>query len=880
MSSRRRTSGLLIVLVVTGLLAVIGVALGLPALRLSALQSEVTNAVMTEANAVVAQALPGAPAGEQIVSDIRVEGAWSFGFLVTRAPDPSLQIHAEPDIRLFITKRDEASGSIDAALEYTPEFYARLDQVPPGLIPQAGLDLLKTTAAAARGEEAIGGLNFALPWKAGQTWTMTGGPHPDSGVGSARPWSAIDLAYGPGVGTVRAAESGVVWRSSDCPNFVRVDHTGGYRTGYYHLVSEQVSNGQTIIRGDPLGSEGMGVGCGGYTTGPHVHFSLRYFDTRINIGGNEFAGWEVIDGNSPYSGCMLRLRDNNQVCTPYASVTYEEGVLPVISDLRYDYNRDSRPDLWVVDLRPADGGPTILNVYDGSGLSNALTIPRSTLPSQPIELNTAFAAGDYNDDGTPDLWLFHRRSDTSGTTALRILDGTNPGWLIQDSPTVLPPLSDDARFALADFNRDGALDMYAIIPDFITNIVTVRVADGTNPLSQLAERTPALGTPNQYADIAYALADYDADGRADLWAINPRDAATNSVSVKILAGNGFTNLLAESGTSLPVQLTDPDRYSFIVTDYNRDGTPDLWLLNRKSGYLKIISGKNFSTSLYSDFTGAGGISELRYQVLGSDRARLLIPPQAPRLLGPADSTLVTDPSVVLRFSTSGLAKKLTIKVSDALGTPLATGKAPKSTSPACTGQVCTLDTAAIGLQLRDAQTIYWNVTAKNSYGESVSATRAIAVDLPGPVELLSPQDGQQLSVQPQFTWSTRPTANRYVLLVKNKVTGVKSKLVVESAGCSTMCAVTVGVPLENGAYFARVTSRDALGGRSNSPKHHFTLDVAPATATPDGTLTPTPTASSSPVTSAAPTLTLTPTPTNNPNATLPIPPSPAGFRSP
>ena len=27
---------------------------------------------------------------------------------------------------------------------------------------------------------------------------------------------------------------------------------------------------------------------------------------------------------------MLRLRDNNQVCTPYASVTYEVGALPVI----------------------------------------------------------------------------------------------------------------------------------------------------------------------------------------------------------------------------------------------------------------------------------------------------------------------------------------------------------------------------------------------------------------------------------------------------------------------------------------------------------------------------------------------------------------------
>ncbi len=878
MSSNRRTSGLLIAAAVFALLIIVGVALGLPALRLAALQSDVVNAVMTEANAVTAQTLPGQPAGETIVSDVRVEGAWAFGFLVTRAPDPSLQIHAEPDLRLFITTRDEASGTVDAALEYTPEFYAKLDKVPAGLIPQAGLDILRNSSAVSRGEEAIGGLNFALPWQAGQTWTMTGGPHPDSGVGSTRPWSAVDLAYGPNVGTVRAAESGVVWRSSDCPNFVRVDHTGGYRTGYYHLVNEQVSNGQAVIRGDALGSEGMGVGCGGYTTGPHVHFSLRYFDTRINIGGNEFAGWQVIDGNSPYSGCMLRLRDNNQVCTPYASVTYEVGALPVIRDVRYDYNRDSRPDLWVVDLRPLDGGPTILNVYDGSGLSNALSIPRSSLPPQPVDLNTAFAAGDYNDDGTPDLWLFHRRYDTSGTTALRILDGANPGFLIEDTPTVLPPYSDDVRFALSDFNRDGVLDIYAIVPDYFTNTITINVADGANPLSQLALRTPSLGAPNQYADIAYALADYDADGKADLWLINPRDSATNSVSVKVLAGNGFTTPLADSATALPIQLTDPDRYNFIVTDYNRDGTPDLWLLNRKSGYLTVISGKNFSSVLYSAFTAASGIDNLRFQVLGSDRARLLIPPQASRLLGPADGTLVTDPSVTLRYSPSGLSKKITVKVTDPFGTLLATGKGPKNTSPACLQQSCAVDTSAIGLQLLDGQTIYWQVTARNSYGESVSATRSLTADLPGPVDILSPQDGQVLVSQPQFTWATRPTATRYVLFVRNKATLVRSKLTVESTGCTSMCAVTVGVPLENGDYWMRVKSRDAAGGISNSIKHHFTIDVPPATATPDGTSTVTPPPNNTAV--STPTGTPTPTPTNNPNATLPIPPTPAGFRSP
>jgi hypothetical protein len=188
-------------------------------------------------------------------------------------------------------------------------------------------------------------------------------------------------------------------------------------------------------------------------------------------------------------------------------------------------------------------------------------------------------------------------------TALRIIDGANPLYLLLDTPTVFPQYGDEVRFAVADYNRDGVLDLYAIVPDVGANNVKVRVANGMNFYELLTERTAAIPAPNLYADIVFALADYDADGRADLWAIDPRDTTANAVTLTILGGNAFSSVLKQATTNIPVQSTDPDTFAFVVTDYNRDGTPDLWTLDRVSGSLTITSGLNFTTSLYDGPTG-------------------------------------------------------------------------------------------------------------------------------------------------------------------------------------------------------------------------------------------------------------------------------------
>jgi murein DD-endopeptidase MepM/ murein hydrolase activator NlpD len=59
---------------------------------------------------------------------------------------------------------------------------------------------------------------------------------------------------------------------------VLIDHGNGISTLYGHLSGFAVSSGQLIHRGDTLGY----VGQSGRSTGPHLHYEVRLFNTPVN----------------------------------------------------------------------------------------------------------------------------------------------------------------------------------------------------------------------------------------------------------------------------------------------------------------------------------------------------------------------------------------------------------------------------------------------------------------------------------------------------------------------------------------------------------------------------------------------------------------------
>ena len=59
---------------------------------------------------------------------------------------------------------------------------------------------------------------------------------------------------------------------------VYIDHGGGVVTGYFHLTKPMVAKGDTVERGQQIGT----VGATGRVTGPHLHWSARYGALTFN----------------------------------------------------------------------------------------------------------------------------------------------------------------------------------------------------------------------------------------------------------------------------------------------------------------------------------------------------------------------------------------------------------------------------------------------------------------------------------------------------------------------------------------------------------------------------------------------------------------------
>lgn len=90
----------------------------------------------------------------------------------------------------------------------------------------------------------------------------------------------VDIANRPGTPVVAPAD-GVVARCTNSFGFgltVEINHGYGIRTVYGHLFRAYVSVGQTVRRGDRIGT----VGASGKATGPHLHYEVRLNDVPMN----------------------------------------------------------------------------------------------------------------------------------------------------------------------------------------------------------------------------------------------------------------------------------------------------------------------------------------------------------------------------------------------------------------------------------------------------------------------------------------------------------------------------------------------------------------------------------------------------------------------
>jgi hypothetical protein len=223
-----------------------------------------------------------------------------------------------------------------------------------------------------------------------------------------------------------------------------------------------------------------------------------------------------------------------------------------------DFNGDGKLDLAV---SVAGSVSRYAQVFLGNGDGTFTPVSASS----PVGYGTAgIVAGDFNQDGIPDLALLN-----SGSNSLTVLLGNGDGTFTATAVGPATGPSPDA-IAVGDFNGDGIPDL--AVGNTANDTVSILLANGDGTFTA-APVSPSLATvgcvPNQLV-----VADFNGDGFADL-AVECQSIA----KVVVLLGNGqggFSPLTTVPllFATVPVGMT--------VGDFNGDGIVDVAVINNSA----------------------------------------------------------------------------------------------------------------------------------------------------------------------------------------------------------------------------------------------------------------------------------------------------------
>ncbi|GAA4853962.1 hypothetical protein GCM10023332_01380 [Luteimonas vadosa] len=229
-------------------------------------------------------------------------------------------------------------------------------------------------------------------------------------------------------------------------------------------------------------------------------------------------------------------------------------------------------------------GFTEVHVLNGSTQYQSFTQHAATALQQTG--NSAawgFQMGDLNLDGKLDLYTIARQG-MSGRTEVHVLDGaTGFTSFLRHTATVLGQTGsgNDWMFRVADFNRDGARDLYAINRNGGSGRTDVHILNGaTNFQSFLAHSATALHATGSAYDWTFEVADFNRDGRVDLFAI-AKLGASGKTEVHILDGaSNFQSYLLNRATALHGTPAD-NSWEFKLGDYNGDLIVDIYAISKQ-----------------------------------------------------------------------------------------------------------------------------------------------------------------------------------------------------------------------------------------------------------------------------------------------------------
>lgn len=336
-----------------------------------------------------------------------------------------------------------------------------------------------------------------------------------------------------------------------------------------NLFDGTVADGVRVQAG--IGTDGsiqfsMGSYLGTGTFGTRSAFSVGSHPQALTSG--DFNGDGILDlASADYSANVLSVMLGTGSGSFSPRVSYTVGSSPhAIYDS--DFNNDGVLDLMSVDL-----GSNRVSILLGNGNGNGTFTYRSSYVIGVSDPRGA-AIGDVTGDGIADIVGADYSADT-----IRILVGNGDGTFSPAQTYSTGAASDPYAVALADFNRDGILDVVTANSGGGGNSVSVLLGQGNGTFG--ASVAYSVGT----SPFDVAVADFNRDGIAD---IVSADSGSATVSVLLGQGNGtFATRVSYTVGTTP--------YAISVGDFNGDGVVDLVSADRGTSTLSVLLGQGDGT---------------------------------------------------------------------------------------------------------------------------------------------------------------------------------------------------------------------------------------------------------------------------------------------
>jgi enediyne biosynthesis protein E4 len=318
------------------------------------------------------------------------------------------------------------------------------------------------------------------------------------------------------------------------------------------------------------------------------------------------------------------------LATPHAPATMAGGVAA------FDYNNDGRPDIFFTNgasittlKKDAPKFSNRLFRNDGRGVFTDVT-KEAGLAGTGYDMGVA--VGDYDNDGHPDLFvagvhgntLYHNNDDGTFT------DVTAKAGLNRPNDPIYGPLW-SVTAAWVDVNNDGLLDLFVV--NYLQWNREKEPLCGFAGTYDYCSPTFYKGQPNQlflnrgggtFEDVSekwgirphvgkgmgVGVADYDRDGRPDLF-------VTNDTSFNFLfhnAGQKFEEVALPAGIALVEDGNFISGMGLDFRDFNNDGYPDavaVALNNQTFPLFQNIGGRGFE-----EVTGPSGMRDLSRSMAG------------------------------------------------------------------------------------------------------------------------------------------------------------------------------------------------------------------------------------------------------------------------